>query len=384
MKQAKQQSQDLRQTDEFLTTIMKPGYSEKEKAAKPSPLEGGAPRQMNGRPKMPRVDSFSRFSEPPAPPPQQPLPQKPDAPPRSAPDVLSPLKRSDTEKPKAVGTNSPVSRDSSQILSLIEALSSAKREIDTQGGRIKELETLLRQERAAREQAEERANHKDPRPALDHGEVKAEPAPDTLLAKEPEFTQEHQPLGTPTEINGQLLSPEISTPSDVAQDSENVTTKQLQRRLETMMQEMQEMRRHVASFKARAEKAEEESTQAHQSLAEMIETLRRERTEKTPAMVSSTKTDAHVHDSVMSLSGYSAADKHDAAQSEMASSLRHPFDPVSSSQSKDLEPAARAFATQRHQRKFLEQSSPYASALGVVLLGVGLMALLNGWQKVDK
>jgi hypothetical protein len=136
---------------------MKPGYAEKEKLIKPSPLENNAHRQMNGRPKMPRVDSFSRFSEPPAPPPQQPLPEKPDALSRSASESFSPLKRSDTEKPKS-GTGSPVSRDSSQILNLIEALSSAKREIETHGTRVKELENLLFQEQAARKLAEDKVN----------------------------------------------------------------------------------------------------------------------------------------------------------------------------------------------------------------------------------
>lgn len=384
MKQAKQQSQDLRQTDEFLTTILKPGYAEKEKAMKPSPLENSAPRQMNGRPKMPRVDSFSRFSEPPAPPPQQPLPQKPDAPPRSNSDVLSPLKRSETEKPKGVATNSPVSRDSSQILSLIEALSSAKREIDTQGTRIKELENLLRQERAAREQAEEKANHLETRPTLDSGEVKAETTRNASLAKETDFKQEHQSFGTAPETNGQVLTPEIPTHSDAKQDSDEVNTRQLQRRLETMMQEMEEMRQHVASFKKRAERAEEETAQSRRSLSEMIETLRRERAEKASAMISGTKLDAHVHESTRSLSGYSGPDKDDAAQPKMGSSPMQSFDPVSSSQNQDIDSAATAFATQRHQHKLLEQSGPYASMLGVVLLGVGIMAYLNGWQKIDK
>jgi len=52
-------------------------------------------------------------------------------------------------------------------------------------------------------------------------------------------------------------------------------------------------------------------------------------------------------------------------------------------QVKELEIAATAFA-KRHRVNMLEQSAPYASMLGVVLLGVGIMAYLNGWQKMDK
>jgi hypothetical protein len=32
----------------------------------------------------------------------------------------------------------------------------------------------------------------------------------------------------------------------------------------------------------------------------------------------------------------------------------------------------------------LLQSAPYASILGVVLIGVGLMTYLNSWQKLEK
>lgn len=59
------------------------------------------------------------------------------------------------------------------------------------------------------------------------------------------------------------------------------------------------------------------------------------------------------------------------------------FDPATP-KSKELDAAATALAKQWHRRKFMEEASPYASMLGVVLLGVGLMAYLNGWQKMDK
>jgi hypothetical protein len=91
MKQAKQQSQDLRQTDDFLNALITHDNSDKDKA-KPTVVENNSMRQMNGRPKMPRIDPISRFTDPPAPPPQQPLPEKPDAPTRSTSDSVSSLK----------------------------------------------------------------------------------------------------------------------------------------------------------------------------------------------------------------------------------------------------------------------------------------------------
>ncbi|KAJ5748843.1 uncharacterized protein N7511_010539 [Penicillium nucicola] len=374
LKSAKQQSIDLGQTDEFLTTIMKPGYSEKDKMAKPSPLESSAHRQMNGRPKMPRVDSFSRFSDPPAPPPQQPLPEKPDAPPRSASESFSPLKRSDTEKPKG-GAGSPVSRDSSQILSLIEALSSAKREIDTQGTRVKELETLLLQEQAARKLAEERADQLEMRSTLVNGEA---PVENGIILHSENTQEKHQDDSEETvQVNG-IHPPETATEDSEALASAEANASKLQSRLDTMMEEMEEMRKQVASFKERAEKAEDESTQSRTSLAEMVEALRQER-EKASALAAASKPDT-THEPSKVPSGESSSSE-DATQSKPKSPMQHVNSVIQ--QNKELDSAATAFAT-HHRNNVLEEASPYASIFGVVLLGVGLMAYLNGWQKMDK
>ena len=98
---------DLRQTDEFLQNLISDG-ADKEKLN--HKLENNY-RQMNGRAKMSRIDPI-RFSEPPAPPPQQPLPEKPDVARRATESPVSGLKRSDTEKAlKESPTSSPVSKN---------------------------------------------------------------------------------------------------------------------------------------------------------------------------------------------------------------------------------------------------------------------------------
>ncbi|OQE47560.1 hypothetical protein PENCOP_c001G04251 [Penicillium coprophilum] len=378
LKSAKQQTTDLSQADEFLTTIMKPGYAEKEKLNKPSPLENSAHRQINGRPKMPRVDSFSRFSDPPAPPPQQPLPEKPDALSRSASESFSPLKRSDTEKPKS-GTGSPVSRDSSQILNLIEALSSAKREIETHGTRVKELESLLFQEQAARKLAEDKVNELEMRSALDVGKVEVDKGIVAPSEKEQSDTE------ATVQVNGihpsETPAPEDSQAEAFVEDK----TAELQTRLENMMEEMAEMRKQMASFKDRAEKAEDENSKSRKSLNEMIETLRHERAEKELAMVHEKKTDTHDSKQSNGLSEHLLARDETSKDSKMNTPSMQGPDPITS-QNKDVDAAAAAtaFATQRYRRNYVEEASPYASMFGVVLLGVGLMAYLNGWQKMDK
>ncbi|KAJ5434477.1 hypothetical protein N7491_005072 [Penicillium cf. griseofulvum] len=384
LKSAKQQTTDLSQADEFLTTIMKPGYAEKEKLIKPSPLESSAHRQINGRPKMPRVDSFSRFSEPPAPPPQQPLPEKPDALSRSASESFSPLKRSDTEKPKS-GTGSPVSRDSSQILNLIEALSSAKREIETHGTRVKELENMLFQEQAARKLAEDKVNEYEMRSALDARQVKGEngtvpPPEDAVDGKKQQGDAE-----ATVQVNG-IHPAETPAPDDSKADAlVEDKSAELQARLESMMEEMAEMRKQMASFKDRAEKAEIETTESRKSLNEMVETLRQERAEKELATALDKKTDTHDGEPSNGLSEHLLVSDETLTDSKMKTPSMQGLDPVTS-QNKDVDAtvANTTFATQRYRSNYVEEASPYASMFGVVLLGVGLMAYLNGWQKMDK
>ncbi|KAL2809174.1 hypothetical protein BJX63DRAFT_424015 [Aspergillus granulosus] len=372
MKQAKQQQQDLRQTDEFLTGLMKPGVVEKEKQ-RHSPGDSISSRQLNGRPKMPRMDSFSRFSDPPAPPPQQPLPEKPDALPRNGADAISPLKRTDTEKPKISAGSSPVSRESSQILSLIEALSSAKRELDSQGARVKELENMLLQERHARESAEEKAK-----------------ALERLSTKEPKDT----PASTAdSQLNGTQQNAEETTlqksdaeiadsPTESQQDQAlaDDQTDNLQRRLETLMGEMEGMRKQVSLFKERAEKAEMETAETRKSLAEMIEALRKERADtrsKRDESVSGVQTTPDVDGS--------SPQPDDESATAAEKSNAYPQHSVLSPDGNGVESPISGVTTQSKRRlDAIEQSSPYASMLGVVLLGVGLMAYLNGWQKMDK
>jgi hypothetical protein len=378
MKQAKQQSEDLSQTNTFLTSLISQEVLEKDRS-KPFPIENHASRQANGRPKMPKLDPISRFSEPPAPPPQQPLPEKPDVPPRSSPSDQQPnnssLKRSDTEKPK-LPSGSPVSRESSQILSLVEALSAAKKELEAQGARVKELEDRLRQERSARESAEERARRLEGQ-SLKHGpdseieaafEPPAEPGEtkvldDTIV----ETTEEQAPISSPDVATQEPpLSPQPA--------SDN-----LQQRLDSMMAEMDELKLQVEKYRKSAERAENDSAEARKSLAEMVETLRSERANT--GLGARHKFKAVCLDGT-GAEGSSPIDGADFMSSAM-DSLTQQHRSITPPQIKELESAATAFA-KRDRAKMLEQSAPYASMLGVILLGVGIMTYLNGWQKVDK
>ena len=372
MRQAKQQSQDLRQTDDFLKAASKPDGERR----KHSILDGSSlHRQANGRSKITRVDSLSRFSDPPAPPPQQPLPEKPDAMPRTGADAFSVLKRSDTEKPKSPGSAGPsVPRDSSQILSLIEALTTARREIDTQGTRVKELEGLLSQERSAREWAEVRVKQAE---GLNNGSQQQAPVVtngslSSLEAKKAGVNG----ISTPAEGISEPGS-DGAAATDKVGGSVDLTTKNLERQLQNLKEEMEEMRRQVDTFKQRAQKEETEKLEARKSLTEMIDTLRRERASANSLSLGKTITSSHdlvASHNISNLNPESGIWKSEDGTLQCLNPNRLP-------QTKNMGQGGAAL-TGRHN--LLESSSPYASMIGVVLLGVGLMAYLNGWQKIEK
>jgi hypothetical protein len=380
MRQAKQQSQDLRQTDDFLHTLISQESSEKDKSNVKHPhTESNGLKHMNGRPRISRIDQMSRFSDPPAPPPQQPLPEKPDAPRRLTHDSLpSPLKHSDTEKASKSATgNSPASREPSQILSLIEALSTAKKELDSQSARVKELEELLLHERLARESAEEKARQLESQSLVDRQHSEVDPAFD-LRSEEKDIDQTSEPQVTKKdedlpEIKNAVEKPEHSDESRLLE----IQNGQLQQRLDNMVAEMESMRRQIEAFKAHADTAQVETMEARKSLAEMIETLRREREAAGSISLKSEDDQGHPKnsDNCTQLAAESISiSEHDLG--DQSQSHRLPLT--------ELESAATALATHHRRLGLTEHSTPYASILGVVLLGVGLMAYLNGWQKVDK
>jgi hypothetical protein len=364
MKQAKQHSQDLRETDEFLHTLISSDSPDKEKMN--SHKSDNAVRQVNGRSKVPRLDPISRFSDPPAPPPQQPLPEKPDAArhPSHEPAVGA-LKRADTEKPLKSGSavSSPVSRESSQIISLIEALSTTKKELEAQNSRVKELEDLLRQERSARESAEERALLQSQQGRSEDEAARENPDEDSAEQEVPEVEEITKPHDT-HEVNGLLEDVETKKSEHPVLDAQ---TEKLQEHINNMMTELVEMKQQVETFKQRAEKAEDESAETRKSLAEMIESIRREREAqaKTTPPNEASLTESHILDT--------AGEKELSPASHGADS-RH---------LKEVENAVTAL-TQKQRHSLVENSTPYASMLGVVLLGVGLMAYLNGWQKIER
>lgn len=366
MRTARQQADELDQAGTFLNAILTHGV---EPAKADSVTKEAAPqRHSNGRSKVPKPEHAARFADPPAPPPQQPLPEKPDTS-KASPittSFTSLLKRSDTAKASSHSSHSPTNPQNSQMLSLIEALSIAKKELDSQGARVKHLEDMLKQERSAREDAEERARkleaHATSRP-VSVVEEQAESLADADLS-EPKPVEE--PLNTDVE----------------AETDER--TKSLQQNLDKVLGEMQKLKSDMDQYQQRAETAEADANSARKSLAEMIEKFREEneKAEQSPKKSPERRSPKEAAEA----SDMAAECEDDPGTRSMAKWTAHANGHVRAPRLPEhLERAVATVLQERNgQGDSLAQSAPYVSMLGVVLIGVGLMAYLNSWQKSER
>ncbi|RBR17161.1 uncharacterized protein FIESC28_06663 [Fusarium coffeatum] len=364
MRNARLQAQDLGRTNQFVHTLL--SKDDLKDLEKPEGLEH--PKtvpMMNGMPVPFRADPKARFSDPPAPPPQQPLPEKPDVP---------SLKRGPTERPKSGPPNSPVRPDNlSQIVQLTEALNNAKRDIDAQTARMLELEEMLQKERIAREEAEELAKRLE-ESATVHMNGSAVPGELEPSVEVSEVSEDDKTVIDDTETE----AAEETTPAvDPAQE----TAAALQSRIDLMETQMRDMKEQMEEWKQRCETVESERDADRKTLAEMVVQLRAEEARREAAEEKarsrSRKRDADTN-------GVIAGSPTDSIVSKGPTG--HVVEPVVNDDAPDAPTLSRASTITpansgvRGQDQRLQAALPYASMIGVVLFGMGLMAYINGWQ----
>jgi hypothetical protein len=392
MRAARLQTNDLGRADHFFATLLsKENVKEAEKA---SAVEASKPPQTNGGSLSLRTDAKNRFSDPPAPPPQQPLPEKPDVT-RSSPSdpCPPPLKRGNTERSRSGTSTSPTSEEStSQIVSLVEELASARKEIDSQSARMRDLEEMLQKERRARELAEELAKQLEQQSSHaminGNGEGSSEgsiieeafepPADKAETNPTARGRRAKSPLPNSEPRTNETIQP--SSPTSKAVDTKSISTytSLLEQRMETMLVEMQQLREHLESFKKRAETAESDRDLDRKTLAEMVEKIRSDE----PARRSSSTERARSPATSLTPN----------LSSSSSGVLTNALDPLlqktglanGNSSARKIESGRMAAGAlsipPAGQNRSLYHTTPYASMLGVVLIGMGLMAYLNAWQ----
>ncbi|KZF19246.1 hypothetical protein L228DRAFT_49432 [Xylona heveae TC161] len=382
---ARHQSQELQRTGEYFNTLL---THDGKKDSKHPANELSKPRPT-GTPV--KVDINGRFPDPPAPPPQQPLPEKPDSARFNAIDsVAQPsLRRSDTERPKAPSMNGSISKPESphQIVSLIEALTAAKKEIDAQAARVKSLEELLTQERSAREGAEERAKRLELESTtggldgtLEEGASQETDA--NSVSKFPDLDS-NEPSDSTASTDG--VDDEVPRATSQEASAAEASAARLQKRLDLMTIEMNEMKQQMEKYKRRAEVAEEERATEKKSLAEMVESIRRDMEAQEGKRTRNTNTEiATQSDASQSRSYQRSSSPSPSASMRGILSSDQTATGDSEKSGLQMDNSAALSRSGMLAQNHLAQSAPYASILGVVVLGVGLMAFLNGWQKIER
>ncbi|KAH8723938.1 hypothetical protein GQ44DRAFT_740676 [Phaeosphaeriaceae sp. PMI808] len=365
IKAAKQQSQELQQTHQYINAILT--ADPKKEPTKASPID---PVKISP---IKDINLKARFSDPPAPPPQQPLPAKPDA--------ASSLKRSDTERPK---TGSPV-RPDPQMSSLTEALTSAKKEIESQGVRLRDLEARLNEERRAREDAEERANRleRESSKELDEEEVSFANGDINGEAADEDEVEEKS-----TGLENGSASPDIAD-----------STSRLQQHLELMMTEMTEMQQQMDRYRERAETAEAD----RKSLAEMIETIREDNARASSRGTRRrSRSNSDIAREAASSGVNSSSDEHEAEEGEITiikekdlneggtnglpreTSMPNGHVVEHDKNRVSAKPSNALLTRHLNRTDLMYHGGPVGAIVAVVAIGVAVMTILNQFPKTDR
>lgn len=268
---------------------------------------------------------------------------------------------------------------------LTEALTNAKKEIESQGMRLRDLEAMLNEERRAREDAEERANKLERESLQERDEGK-----DTQHAN----GDVHGSSTNDDEVEEKSTGLENGSASPGAAE----TTARLQQRLELMVTEMNEMKLQMERYRERAETAESD----RKSLAEMIENIRRENASATvrEARRRSRSSSETAKKSIST--GQDGPEDDNAEEGEITIIRDKDLDDDSSielvhrtnatnghavehASEKTLTKTSNAMAT-RQQDRFdtMYYGGPVGAMVTVVAIGVAVMAMLNQYPRGER
>jgi pSer/pThr/pTyr-binding forkhead associated (FHA) protein len=356
---AKKQSSELARSRSCLEGLLAADDRGKlEKSSRPSPLRSS---KSDSKPSV-------LFMEPPAPPPQAPLPEKPDVAKALADPVIQPLlMRSETARPILAPNGSPTRADHSQaLLILTHELKLAKDQIPNLADRVKNLEEELKQERNARETAEERAS------LLESSQI--------LKNQENEESEQQD---------------RAVVPDEPVKDE----TPELQAQLDRLRAAMEDMKTQMEAYRRRAETAESQRDQAHQSLAEMVEQKRKENAElkrqqetvSTPPASSGSPTSvtslngnisgSHIEGSLYSLLSGAGINANIPLSSEQAASIQTLLAQKMPVSTRGVQ---QDFAESNLKEQLTHHGLPLGSGFVVVIVGMALMHYLDGWEKLHR
>lgn len=266
---------------------------------------------------------------------------------------------------------------------LTEALTSAKKEIESQSVRLRDLEAMLTEERRAREDAEERANRLERESSKDSPEQDLRHTNGDIHTNGP----------TPDDASDKTIALEDgSSPADPSD-----ATSRLQQRLELMMTEMSEMKEQMERYRERAETAEAD----RKSLAEMIENIRRDNArassrdarrrsrsnsrqtrEVVPSGIDGAEHDLEAEEGEITI--IKDKDLDDEGTEEILSRANMTNGHAVEHDEKSLPKPSNVLVQQHGRSDLMYHGGPVGAMVAVVAIGVAVMAMLNQYPKVER
>lgn len=275
-------------------------------------------------------------------------------------------------------------RSDAQMSTLTEALTSAKKELESQNIRLRDLEARLEEERRAREDAEERANRLERESIKEREEQDLSHTNGGIHKTEAVEREEEKAIG---EENGSA-SPGAADHSAA----------RLQQRLDVMLSEMNEMKQQMERYRERAETAEAD----RKSLAEMIENIRKDNA-KTASKEARrrSRSDSQLAREAAGGNVDGPEDDGDAEEGEITIIREKDIDddgpdalhregstqnghPVEQNGTKQGTNASNALVTRRADRDLMYHGGPVGAIVTVVAIGVAVMAMLNQYPKAER
>lgn len=260
-------------------------------------------------------------------------------------------------------------------------MTSAKKEIESQGIRLRDLESRLNEERRAREEAEERATRLERESTKEQDE--AEPSIKRDIAGAETTDEDENTTGPESEA---------TSPTD----AENSTAR-LQQRLDLMLTEMNEMKQQMERYRERAETAEA----GRASLAEMIESIRNDnarsaskearprrrsaghRAQAHAQISTDGSEDDEVEEGEITIIREKDFDE-DGVDMSLSGTTLPNGDLVEQNGTIHTSKSSNGLITWRSKRDMMYHGGPVGAIVTVVAIGVAVMAILNQYPKADR
>lgn len=241
------------------------------------------------------------------------------------------------------------------MLSLVGELARARKEVDFTSARIQDLEVALKKEKHAREAAEDRAAQLE----IATQRIREQPV---CEYKEPRLRFESAEEDHTVTIDAAAH----------AATALHARMEEILVELKTVKSEMRAYKLRAEAAELRAENVEKERDSNQKTLAETIQSIRKEEDDRQRRRTEqATQTET--------------VDTTDTATQAASDGGRRASAPAASQIKRADSGFKVAALSKEHSLLLRKQASvPYASMLGVVLIGVGLMAVINNWQRGER